>query len=154
MRTTILLIILASLCLFTGCEDFPRDVEGSLSDAKSHGLRVGYSQDPKGFIHRDEDVYHGEGARLVEAFAREIGAKVIWVEEPSEELFKKLEKFEIHLLLERLSKDSPWKKEVAFTRSYTLPSKETFSLAVPPGENGLLLSLEHFLASRYERSSE
>lgn len=120
-----MLLVLASLIV--GC-DMPRDPEGTLRRATDGVLRVGVSANPPWTKVTDKAVT-GIEAELVDAFAREIGARVEWTVGTETELLQALARFELDLVIAGLTRGTPWQRQVALTRAYV----ETASLiGLPP----------------------
>ena len=105
---------------------------------QENGLRVGFEDDPN-------------LKQLAIDLSRNLKVKLIRINRPQETLLEDLKAFKIHLMIGRLSPDSPWKKHVGFTRPYKDKNGEDFLLAIPPGENAFLRKVEAFLSERYER---
>lgn len=122
--------VLLLVALAAGCQ-IPQDPDGT-SDRieREHVLRVGVSEsDPFVILESDRPPAGGE-VRLVERFARELGARVEWIEGSEEELAGAVKEGSIDLLAAGLTAKSQLKKEVAFTRPYL--TTETV-IGIPPG---------------------
>lgn len=135
-----LIVITAALVVTAGCDAFPRDPEGTLAAARGGTLRVGVAE-ASPWVVRDGERARGDEPALVEGFARSIGASIAWEWGPLDDHLDKLERFELAIVIGGLAKDSPWKKRVAFTRPYA----GSRVMAVPPGENALLVALDAYL---------
>lgn len=144
-HTLLLLLIMLSL---SGCgSTFPKDPEDTLKQVKTHGLVVGYSENPPWVIKTDSTPA-GIEPELVKAFASTIGTRVIWKNDTEQNLFEALEKKKIHLLIAGTRQSTPWKTKVALTRPYLKQGKEQHVMAGIQGENAFLLALERFLHGR------
>lgn len=151
---TVALVALTATIL--GCDRYPRDPEDSLETALERGtLRVGLT-DAGPWVVRDGSAAAGLEVRLIEEFARELGVEPRWTWAPLDENVRALERFELDLVAGGLTDQNPWAKKVGATRPFYTEharargSGEAVKLAhvlfVPPGENALLLRLEHYLA--------
>ena len=111
----VLLVALLAL-LVAGC-GIPRDPESTLDRVTDGTLRAG--------ITASEPWTTLEGRRpggveveLVERFARELGARVEWVDGSEADLIAALEVRELDLVVGGLTADTPWQAKAAITRSY------------------------------------
>jgi polar amino acid transport system substrate-binding protein len=113
-------VVLAAVALMAvvaaGC-GIPRDPEGTLERVRGGTLRAG--------ITASEPWTTLEGGRpggvevaLVERFARELGARVEWVDGSEADLIGALEMRELDLVVGGLTADTPWQSGAAITRSY------------------------------------
>ena len=137
-----------SFLLIAGC-DLPRDPEGTLKRAAGGPLRVGVSvQEPWTAWNGDETSRpSGIEPELVERFAEELGAEVIWVRGPETRLLESLERFDLDLVIGGLTEDTLWAERIGLSQSYLeTPNGEKHVLAAPPGENAFLVRLDEFLA--------
>jgi polar amino acid transport system substrate-binding protein len=150
--------LFAAAVLLAACAgvDLPRDPESTLSRAEERGrLRVGVAESPPWVVRRGGEAA-GLEADLVRGFAAGRGLEVEWVWGGAGEHLAALEKFELDAVAAGLTADSPWSKRVAFTRRYVetrrpgerKPARHV--LAVPPGENRLLVALESYLGGEEE----
>src|SRR5690606_7325944 len=130
--------------LFTGCGDFPADPESSFNRAKNDTLRVGIMENPP-FTVKEAEAYKGIEADMVKAFAKHINAELKWTEQTEEQLFKKLENFELDMVIGGITDKTTRKKQASLTRPYKEAGKEKFVMAVAPGENRFALELEKFI---------
>ncbi|HET9947874.1 MAG TPA: hypothetical protein VFQ22_02995 [Longimicrobiales bacterium] len=135
------------LCaVFAAC-GLPRDPEGTLERARGGVLRVGGVDAPPHLV-REGAAASGPEAELVYAFARSLGAEVEWHWGALDDHMRALERFELALVAGGLTQASPWKSRVGFTRPWRGDRDVARVLAVPPGENGLLVALEHVIEER------
>lgn len=142
MRRALFLILIP----LAAC-DLPRDAVGTLEQARGDTLRVGVVASPP-YVVRTGDVAGGPEAELVRAFAGSIDAAVEWHWGSLDDHMRSLESFELDVVAAGLTMKSPWKKKVGFTRPWQVEGKRKHVLAVPPGENGLLVELESLIEAR------
>jgi polar amino acid transport system substrate-binding protein len=125
MRFLLLLPVLA--VLLAGCR-VPEDPDGTLDRVEGGVMRVGLTEsDPWVVL----EPHSGVEVELVRRFARDLGARVRWVEGSEEELIGALKEGALDLVIGGLTKKSRWKKEAALTRPYV--SVPTL-VGAPPGE--------------------
>lgn len=133
----------------SGCSSIPRDPDGTLEHVVESGeLRVGAS--PSGErVDLVGDDPSGTEIDLVEGFAQELGVEVVWTVSGETELVGAMERGDLDVLVGGLQADSPWSDKVAVTRAYAESTEagETVKhvLAVPIGENAMLVRLERYL---------
>ena len=142
MRAVVFMLV----ATLTAC-DMPRDAVGTLEQARGDTLRVGVVDSPP-YVVRTGEGAGGPEAELVRAFAASIGAEVEWRWGSLDDHMKALESFELDMVAAGLTTTSPWKKKVGFTRPWRVEGKRKQVLAVPPGENGLLVALEALIEAR------
>lgn len=145
MRSTVFLLLVA----LAGCE-IPRDAVGTLERARGDTLQVGVVASPP-YVLRTDAGAAGPEAELVQAFATSIDAAVEWHWGSLDDHMKALEAFELDLVAAGLTTASPWKQRIGFTRPWQVQGKRKHVLAVPPGENGLLVALEALIEARRKR---
>lgn len=142
-------LMVALLLSLAGCSTMPRDPGGTLERVRETSvLRVGAS--PSGDLVRpDGDAVGGSEARLVTGYATSLGARVRWRVGGEEELVAAMERGEIDVIVGGLSAASPWVDTVSLTRPYAVSTDHgrqvEHVMAVPMGENALLVSLERYL---------
>ena len=135
---------LVVLALFSAC-GIPRDSDGALKRIQNGTLRVGVADDPPWVIVQDSSV-SGIEPTLVTELARELNAKIETVHGSETRLLEGLHRRELDIVIGGFTQDSPWKRDVAFTRPYHDDKDgRKHVLALPPGENGLLMRVEQFL---------
>jgi polar amino acid transport system substrate-binding protein len=112
-----------------GCQ-YPRDPDGTLDRVEGGVMRVGVTEaDPWVLLEGDEPV-RGAELELARRFARDLGARIEWVQGSEEELVDAAKEGQVDLILAGFTNKSRWKKDVAFTRPYV----ETRSLVgIPAG---------------------
>lgn len=150
MRTGRLLAGLLILIGLAACGSIPRDPDGTLEQVLDDRLlRVGASP-AEGSVTFEGDHAGGREADLVIAFAEELGAEVSWTLGGEGELVDAMERGELDLIIGGLAADSPWADKVSLTRPYRESTELDGStvkhvMAVPLGENAMLVRLERFL---------
>ena len=129
LRLTVVLLLVAIAA--TGCQ-YPRDPDGTLNRVEGGVMRVGVSEaDPWVLLEGDRPV-GGAEVELARRFARDVGARIEWVQGSEEELVDAAKEGQVDLILAGLTNKSRWKKDVAFTRPYV----ETRAVVgVPAGES-------------------
>jgi polar amino acid transport system substrate-binding protein len=113
-------VVLAAVALLAvvaaGC-GIPRDPEGTLERARGGTLRAGITaSEPWTTLGGGRP--GGVEVALVERFARELGARVEWVDGSEADLIGALEMRELDLVVGGLTADTPWQSKAAITRSY------------------------------------
>jgi polar amino acid transport system substrate-binding protein len=102
--------------LAAGC-GVPRDPESTLDTVRGGTLRAGITaSDPWTTLEGGRP--GGVEVELVERFARELGARVEWVDGSEANLIGALEVRELDLVIGGLTADTPWQRKAAITRSY------------------------------------
>ena len=145
-------LALAGIVLLVGC-DLPRDPEGTLDRVRGGTLRVGVTaREPWTNWERTGRDRRPTGieVELVERFARELDAEILWVRGSESELFTSLEQFDVDLVVGGLTDDTPWSDRIALSRTFAETADGKHVMATPPGENALLLRLDRFLAREQE----
>jgi polar amino acid transport system substrate-binding protein len=129
LRLTVVLLLVA--IAVAGCQ-YPRDPDGTLNRVEDGVMRVGVTEaDPWVVLEGDRPV-GGAEVELARRFARDVGARIEWVQGSEEELVDAAKEGQIDLILGGLTSKSRWKKDVAFTRPYV----ETRTVVgVPAGES-------------------
>lgn len=86
---------------------------------------------------------------LIHGFADSLGAQVRWRVDGEEELVTAMEHGEIDVMIGGLTARSPWADKIALTRPYASSTDHGQTaehvLAVPLGENAMLVALERYL---------
>jgi polar amino acid transport system substrate-binding protein len=131
-----------------GC-DLPRDPDNTLERVRGGSLRVGVAHNPPWVIVSASGV-EGVEPILATGIARQLGARIEWVQGAQSELLSDLHDRKLDLVLGGLTDDLPWKTQVAFSRPFHEDSRtgKKHVLAAPPGENAWLLYLERQLRQR------
>jgi membrane-bound lytic murein transglycosylase MltF len=105
---------------------------------------VGYSES-RPWVTKSGNTPGGTEAELVRQFAQTLHARIEWHNDTEQNLFERLEKNEIHLVIAGLTDETPWKDKIGMTRPYREVGKKKHVMAVAPGENAFLVALETFL---------
>jgi polar amino acid transport system substrate-binding protein len=108
-------VVLAALVL-AGC-GIPRDPEGTLDRVEGGTLRAGITVSEP-WTRLEGGRPGGVEVELVERFARELGARVEWVNGSEADLIGALEVRELDLVVGGLTSDTPWQNKAAITRGY------------------------------------
>lgn len=117
VRSTAVLLLCAGL-LAAGCQ-YPRDPDGTLNRVSDGGvMRVGVAESDPWVLLEDNEPTGGAEVEIVRRFARDVGARIEWVQGSEEELVEATKEGQIDLLIAGLTKKSRWKKDVALTRPY------------------------------------
>jgi polar amino acid transport system substrate-binding protein len=114
--STAALAVLLAAGLLAAC-GVPRDPEGTLDRVRGGTLRAGISQHEP-WTRLGTGQPSGVEVRLVERFARELGATVQWSDGSEAELVAAMEVRELDLMVAGLTADTPWQAKVAITRGY------------------------------------
>jgi membrane-bound lytic murein transglycosylase MltF len=135
---------LGALALILGiCNscNLPKDPKGSWTKIKARGnLQIGIVENlPFTFI-KDSQA-QGSEARLIENFGNQYNLNFSYQSGSESELIKKLENYELDILLGGFDKNTIWKKKAGLS----LPYDEKHVILVPKGENRLLYQLEKYL---------
>ena len=130
--------------LLVGCDNFPKDPDKTLEKVRNGTLLVGYSENPP-WVVKTAAVPSGIEAELVKEFAHQLNAKIQWQNDTEQDLFEKLEKRELHLVIGGLTDKNSWKNKISFTKPYLKGEKNNYVMAVLKGENAFVLQLEKFL---------
>jgi polar amino acid transport system substrate-binding protein len=114
-RLTVVLLLVAIVA--TGCQ-YPRDPDGTLNRVDGGVMRVGVTEaDPWVLLEGDRPA-GGAEVELARRFARDVGARIEWVQASEEELVEAAKEGQVDLIVGGLTNKSRWKKDVAFTRPY------------------------------------
>jgi hypothetical protein len=144
-------LAVALTAVVAGC-GIPVDPDGTLERASGGVLRVGMSQhEPWTVLEAEER--SGVEVRLLEEFAAERDAELVWHDGGEEFLIGELHRGELDVVVGGLTERSPWVSHAALTRPYVVVtgpdgSPEPHVLAARMGENALLVALERFLLER------
>lgn len=144
----VVVVLAIALAATTGCGvRIPTDPDGTLARVTGGELRVGAS--PSGDLVRiDGGVVSGTLADLIEEFASERDATVVWTPGSEEDLVDDLENGRLDLAVGGMTDATPWSDRVSVTRGYdAIPGSGGRSIVVllPLGENDLQSTLETFL---------
>lgn len=133
------------LALVAGCE-VPSDPDNTFNRVRVEGMRVGVIQSPPWACYGEEGA-SGIEAVLVNELAEQLDTDVTWTPGPEHELLPALQHFELDLVIGGITRSSPWKRDLAFSRPYykspivvlgppgspALDSIKDLRVAVPPG---------------------
>jgi polar amino acid transport system substrate-binding protein len=114
-RLTFFLLLAAIVA--AGCQ-YPRDPDGTLNRVEGGVMRVGVTEADPWVMLEDDRPVAGTEVELARRFARELGARIEWVQGSEEELVDAAKEGQVDLVLGGLTSRSRWKKDVAFTRPY------------------------------------
>jgi polar amino acid transport system substrate-binding protein len=115
LRVTVVLLLVVVAA--TGCQ-YPRDPDGTLNRVDGGVMRVGVTEaDPWVLLEGDRPL-GGAEVELARRFARDVGARIEWVQGSEEELVDAAKEGQVDLIVGGLTSKSRWKKDVAFTRPY------------------------------------
>lgn len=135
----IVLTLIFSLLLFSSC-NIPRDPNKSWEQAKKDSLRVGIvNKKSSSAVHSDS--LNLSERQFIKEFSKKNNLKTTFIEGSETDLIKKLEKFELDILLGEFDKKTIWKSRAGPIKSYD--SKHVF--LVPQGENKLVYKLEKYI---------
>jgi len=114
---------IAAVVLFLACGScsLPRDADHTLQRIQEGTLRVGVIHHPPWVVTTRGEV-EGVEVQLVRAAAADLKAKVAWIPGSESELLSSLHERELDLVIGGLSRTSPWKHQVAFSRAYYVDS--------------------------------
>ena len=140
-----LLLALGLAATLVACSDYPRDPERTLQRIEGGALYVGVSQDPP-FVHGGGTAVRGREAALVRELARTHDARMVWIHGGHDDLMRRLETFQLDLVIGGHDRDSPWRRRVASSRPYRIADGHGRVIervaALPPGENRWLLAFD------------
>jgi hypothetical protein len=131
------------LLLCGGCASLPRDTdEGWTEKIRASGiLEVGTATETVAPRERE----------LVQALAKQLGARVQWRKGNALELMHALEKRELPVVAAEVRADSPFSKSVGMSRPYGEKDDSKRCLAVAPGQNRLLLMVDKIIIAQERR---
>jgi polar amino acid transport system substrate-binding protein len=130
VRALVLAVLLAA-AVAAGCQ-YPRDPDGTLNRVEGGVMRVGVTESDPWVLMDGDEPSGGAEVELARRFARDVGARIEWVQGSEEELVDAAKEGQVDLILAGLTNKSRWKKDVAFTRPYV----ETHTVVgTPAGES-------------------
>jgi polar amino acid transport system substrate-binding protein len=124
------LVALAAAVAAPGCE-IPQDPDGTLDRVTGGTMRVGIAEADPWVTLDGGEPSGGVEVELVRRFARELGARVEWVDGSEEELVNAVKEGSLDLVIAGMTQNSRWQQDVAFTRPY---AEARIVIGVPPGE--------------------
>lgn len=127
-------VILIMIVALGSCESFPKDAEGTLNKISDHTVRIGKSTSTTDY-----------DKQLMNGFAKDINAQVEWVEGDQIKLTELLSHHKIDMAIGGFTKEAPLKKEVAISKPYITQGDYEYVVAIPKGENALLMKLEKYI---------
>ena len=147
------ILVMCAVAL-SGCGlQIPSDPNGTLDRITGGELRVGAS--PSGdLVVVDGDEVEGSLADLIEGFAREHDATVVWTVDSEEDLVADLEDGALDLAIGGVTAATPWSDRVSVTRGYpgvAGSSGADVAVLLPLGENRLQAALETYLDHEVSR---
>jgi polar amino acid transport system substrate-binding protein len=147
-----LALVCLTAALLAGCDAIPRDSAGALNRVRGGELRGGVADNPP-WVRFEDGRVTGLEPELIEAWAKELGARVIWRRGAESELVEALHRREVDVLAAGLNSETPYKSKLGLTQPYVevedrYGSKKKHVLAVTQGESALLFSLDRFLAAQ------
>jgi polar amino acid transport system substrate-binding protein len=111
------LVAAMAAAVAAGCQ-YPRDPDGTLNRVEGGVMRVGVSESDPWVVMEGDEPSGGAEVELARRFARDVGARIEWVQGSEEELVDAAKEGQVDLILAGLTNKSRWKKDVAFTRPY------------------------------------
>jgi ABC-type amino acid transport substrate-binding protein len=142
------------LAVAAGSCGIPRDPRGTLDRVRGGTLRVGVAERAPWVLLAGTEPAGAE-PHLLRAFARALGARIVWTPGTESQLLEALERGELDVVAGGFTGSTAWRERVALTRPY--PPARTVAgpreparghvMAVAPGENGWLRELETFLVA-------
>jgi hypothetical protein len=110
-------------------------------------IRVGYTDNPPWVIAGAEP--RGIEPHLVRAFAKRVGARVLWTRGSETALAISLKHYELDLAIGGFDKKTPWSSVAGITQPYLSDAEgKKHVLLAAPGENRFILELDRFLVAR------
>ncbi|MGF9764572.1 hypothetical protein AAII07_56775 [Microvirga sp. 0TCS3.31] len=138
MKSRVLMAFLMGSIL-AGC-DLPRDPEETLETVQGQELRVGVLK-------------FGENAEkdrpIIERLAKNLEAKLVYVEGDAHALFEDLKRGRLHLVMGGVPESTPFEKELGLSKPvgplHGAHEEEERVIAVRPGENAFLLRVNEVI---------
>jgi polar amino acid transport system substrate-binding protein len=137
-------LITSTAFVLAGC-NLPRDADGTLARVQNGALHLGVADDSPWVVVQGR-VVSGYESALVSQLAGELHARIETTHGAEADLFEKLHKRDLDIVIGGFTSDSPWKTQVAFTKGYHKDREgKDHVLALPRGENAWLVRVEQFL---------
>lgn len=135
--------LVASATAAAAC-GIPHDPEDSLDRIRQTGIvRAGFTVHEPWVTADGTGMPAGPEAEVVSRFAESLGARVEWRQGSESALFEALERFELDVVIGGLTADNPAGPSLGLTRPYVEHDDKQHVMAAAPGENRLLVALEH-----------
>ncbi len=149
-----LVVTALALALLAGCGlTVPSDPEGTLDRVRGDVLRVGATHHEPWVVVTGDGDPTGDEPALLEEFAAELDAEIMWTVGNEESLVEALERGDLDVVVGGFTDTTPWSDRAAATVPYTeapgsdgAPQKHV--MLVHLGENRFLVALETFLLER------
>jgi hypothetical protein len=139
--------VILALCL-AGCDEIPRDPRQTWARIMDAGeIKVGLIVQAPWVMEKDGK-FSGIEVEIIADFATALKLRPRWKVLSEAEATEQIKNQQLDLVIGGLTADNPRKKEIGLTRPYIkLGSQEKHAhvMAVPQGENKLLITLENFL---------
>jgi len=130
--------------VLTGC-GLPKDPDGTTERIlSSHIMRVGGTENPP-WLWFESDTPRGHDASLVQRFASQMHARIVWTRGSESVLLEKLANGKLDVAIGGFTSDSPWADALGTSHAYA----GEHIMFTAPGENQLLLQLDTFLAGSH-----
>jgi polar amino acid transport system substrate-binding protein len=114
---TLAVLALITVTAAVACQ-YPRDPDGTLNRVEGGVMRVGVAEADPWVVMNGDEPSGGAEVELALRFARDLGARIEWVQGSEEELVNATKEGQVDLILAGLTNESRWKKHVAITRPY------------------------------------
>ena len=135
-----------AVAVLSGC-GIPTDPNGTLERISGSVLHAGATEHA-GLVETSGGDVTGPLAELIEGFADQHDARIVWTIDNEENLVHDLESGAIDLAIGGMTDATAWSDRVSVTRGYsTIDGSDGASIVVllPMGENRLQASLESYL---------
>lgn len=154
MSGALRILLLPGLFSLLAACGLPRDPEKTSDRIEStHELRVGVSDSPPWTI-AGRAQPSGAEPDLVRRFADQIGANVVWRRGSESRLVRALEEHQLDLVIGGFDKKTRWSATAGLSQPFVKDADgRQHVLLAAPGENGLILSLDRFLAEQKRQPS-
>jgi polar amino acid transport system substrate-binding protein len=130
MRRATTAAVLVAAGTLLGC-DIPQDPDGTLDRVSGATMRVGVTEADPWVTLDGSEPSGGVEVELVRRFARDLDARVEWIDGSEEELVTAVKEGSLDLVIAGMTSKSRWEKDVALSRPY---AESTVVIGVPPGE--------------------
>lgn len=144
------LVVFSLAVALIGCSgEFPRDPDRTSARMRGGVIQVGISHDPPHVVVPMSGAPSGSDVARILALARRHGARVHWVRGDHEGLMRDLQARRLQAVIGGVHADSPWGPHVGLSREFDAVDAEGRTIrrviAMPPGENAWLMSLDTLL---------